>query len=73
MADNGCLVLWMGEEGVRFYAQGEGETRSARNVMRQAQLWADQTLHLEVVKRMYRMRFAEALDGDLTLQQIRGA
>ncbi len=72
LADNGCLVLWMGEEGVRFYAQGEGETRSARNVMRQAQLWADQTLHLEVVKRMYRMRFAEALDGDLTLQQIRG-
>lgn len=72
LADNGCLVLWVGEEGVRFYAQGNGETRSARNVMRQANLWADQMLHLEIVRRMYHMRFTEPLDGRLTLQQIRG-
>ena len=33
LADNGCLVLWTGEEGVRFYAQGMGETRSARHLL----------------------------------------
>ena len=32
LADNGCLVLWGGEEGVRLYAQGMGETRSARGL-----------------------------------------
>ncbi|HLI51336.1 MAG TPA: type I-E CRISPR-associated endonuclease Cas1e [Thermomicrobiaceae bacterium] len=72
LADNGCLVLWTGEEGVRMYAQGMGETRSARNLLLQARLWADPAAHLEVVMRMYRMRFSEELAEGLTLQQIRG-
>ncbi len=24
LADNGCLINWCGEQGVRFYAQGTG-------------------------------------------------
>lgn len=72
LARCGCLVLWAGEEGVRFYAQGMGETRSARNLYRQARLWADPTARLEVVRRLYGMRFPEPLDPRLTLQQIRG-
>lgn len=38
LAENGCLVSWTGQEGVRFYAQGMGETRSARNLLRQTRL-----------------------------------
>lgn len=72
LAANGCLVIWSGEEGVRLYAQGMGETRSARNLLRQAWLCTDPTRRLDVVMRMYRMRFEGALDPDLTLQQIRG-
>ena len=72
LADNGCLVCWTGEEGVRFYAQGLGETRSARNLLRQARLCSDPALRLQVVTRMYRMRFPEALPAGLTLQQVRG-
>ena len=72
VAENGCLVLWTGEEGVRLYAQGMGETRSARNLLRQAELWAKPSTRLAVVMRMYRMRFQETLDPELTLQQIRG-
>lgn len=33
MAETGCLVAWCGEQGVRFYAQGLGETRSAANLL----------------------------------------
>lgn len=72
LANNGCSVFWVGEEMVRFYASGMGETRSSANLMRQAQAWADPVAHLEVVKRMYRMRFPEGLPADLTLEQIRG-
>jgi CRISPR-associated protein Cas1 len=72
LANNGCSVFWVGEEMVRFYASGMGETRSSANLMRQAQAWADPGAHLEVVKRMYRMRFPEGLPADLTLEQIRG-
>lgn len=72
LAENGCLVLWTGEEGVRLYAQGLGETRSARNLLRQAQLWSKPSTRLAVVMRMYRMRFQETLDPELNLRQIRG-
>src|SRR5947209_3228671 len=72
LAENGCLVAWTGEQGVRFYAEGMGETRSARNLLRQARLWSDPIQRLEVVTRMYRFRFEEPLDPLLTLQQIRG-
>jgi len=72
LADNGCLVLWTGEGAVRFYAQGMGETRSSRHLLRQAQLWADPIERLRVVRRMYQIRFAETLDVSLTLRQIRG-
>src|SRR5258708_38830061 len=44
LADNGCLVVWTGEEGVRFYAQGSGETRSAHNLHRQAFLWSNRPM-----------------------------
>jgi CRISPR-associated protein Cas1 len=72
LADNGCLVLWCGEEGVRLYAQGLGLTRSSANFMHQARLWATPETKLQVIFRLYRMRFEEPLDGSLTLQQLRG-
>ncbi|HLZ69009.1 MAG TPA: type I-E CRISPR-associated endonuclease Cas1e [Dehalococcoidia bacterium] len=72
LADNGCLIVWTGEEGVRLYAQGLGETRSARRFLWQARLCSDPPLRLRVVRRLYEMRFAEPLDPDQTLQQLRG-
>src|SRR5680860_683817 len=53
LADNGVTVAWVGEAGVRFYAGGTGETRSARNVEKQATAWANEESKLEVVRRLY--------------------
>lgn len=72
LADNGCLVMWSGEGAVRFYAQGIGETRGSRRLLRQAYLSSLPTLRLRVVRKMYEMRFEDELPDDLTLQQIRG-
>lgn len=72
LAESGCLVCWVGEEGVRFYAQGLGETRSAHGLLRQAALASQPQTRLAVVMKMYRMRFREALPAGLTLEQIRG-
>lgn len=72
LANNGCSVFWVGEEMVRFYASGTGETRSSTNLMRQALAWGNPQAHLEVVKRLYRMRFPEQLSPSLSLEQIRG-
>jgi CRISPR-associated protein Cas1 len=72
LADNGCLVCWCGEEGVRMYAYGRGKTRNAHNLLHQAALWADPASRLRVVRRLYSMRFEEPLDESLALGQIRG-
>ncbi len=72
LADHGCLVAWCGEEGVRFYALGLGETRSAANFLHQARMWGDEDLRMQVVRCLYQLRFAEKLDPELTLRQIRG-
>jgi CRISPR-associated protein Cas1 len=72
MAENGCSVLWAGEEGMRLYAQGLGETRRAYHLLRQAELVCDPVLRTAVVRRMYEKRFGETLADDLELGQIRG-
>ena len=59
LADNNCLVIWCGEENVRFYACGMGGTRSAAPLLHQAKLAGNEDTRLEVVKRMYQMRFLE--------------
>lgn len=68
----GCSIAWAGEEGVRLYAGGLGDTRSARRLIRQAELVADPSKRLAVVRRMYELRFEEPLPPDMSLRQIRG-
>lgn len=68
----GCLLIWSGEEGVRCYAQGIGETNKAYKLMRQAELSSDPAKRLRVIERMYRARFQERLPPGLSLEQVRG-
>jgi CRISPR-associated protein Cas1 len=73
LADNGCLVIWCGEDGTRCYAQGGGETRRAYHLLRQAELASDPQKRLEVVMHMYRYRFGEeGLEPNLDIFQLRG-
>jgi CRISPR-associated protein Cas1 len=72
LAENNCQVLWLGEHGVRFYAHGLGGARSSRNLLRQAFLSTQATARLQVVVRMYCMRFDDQPPPDITLQQLRG-
>jgi CRISP-associated protein Cas1 len=72
LMENGCSILWVGEDGIRCYGQGLGETRRAYHLIRQAELVCDPGSREKVVRRMYRMRFNESLEEGLTLAQIRG-
>ncbi len=72
LAQNGCSILWVGEDVTRFYAQGTGETRKAQRLLKQASLVSDPQARREVALAMYAKRFDEALDPDLSLEQIRG-
>lgn len=72
LADNNCLVIWAGEENVRYYASGMGGTRSAAPLLLQARLASDEKTRLDVVRRMYRMRFSDVPDTILTVEALRG-
>ncbi|MBI2843428.1 MAG: type I-E CRISPR-associated endonuclease Cas1 [Armatimonadetes bacterium] len=72
LAENNCLVIWCGEENVRFYACGMGGTRSARRLLYQARMASNEATRVQVVRRMYCMRFVEDIPDDLTVEQLRG-
>lgn len=72
LARNGCSIMWVGEDGTRYYAQGMGETRKGYRLLHQAKLVSDPTTHREIAIRMYKYRFDESLSPDLTIEQIRG-
>jgi CRISPR-associated protein Cas1 len=72
LAENNCLLCWVGQDGVRLYAHSTGGTFSAARLVHQARLASDPAERLRVAVRMYRKRFA---DGDLagrTIDQVRG-
>lgn len=72
LAENGVLIVWAGEEGIRLYAQGLGKTRSAHNIMKQARLSSYPETRLRVVERMYKLRFTDPVPDGLSIQQLRG-
>ncbi|HPL69834.1 MAG: type I-E CRISPR-associated endonuclease Cas1e [Anaerolineaceae bacterium] len=72
LMENGCSLLWVGEDGIRCYGQGLGETRRAYHLLRQAELVCDHAARGKVVRRMYNFRFNEELPESLSLAQIRG-
>ena len=45
LAESGCMILWCGEEGVRVYGVGLGETRSSRNLLRQASVLSEKYVY----------------------------
>lgn len=72
IGDAGVAVVWVGEHGVRYYACGRPLTHRAHLLIRQAELVSNQRLHLDVVRKMYQIRFPNEDVSGLTTQQLRG-
>ena len=72
IGDSGVTVVWVGENGVRYYASGRPLTHRAGLLMRQAALVSNMRSHLSVARKIYQMRFPEDDVSGLTMQQLRG-
>ncbi len=68
----GCLIEWWGENGVRFYASGQGETNSSYRLLKQAELAINKNERIKVVRKMYKKRFNNKIDESMSLNQLRG-
>jgi len=68
----GCLLIWVGEAGVRLYSAGQpGGARSDR-LLYQAKLALDEEARRKVVRKMYEFRFEEEVSSDYNVEQMRG-
>ena len=68
----GCLLVWVGEAGVRLYASGQPGGARADKLLYQARLALDDEARLAVVREMYRRRFDEEAPSRRSIEQLRG-
>ena len=71
-AESGCSMVWVGEEGVRYYAHGRPLARTHRLLEAQAHKVSNRRERLNVARAMYDMRFPGEDTSGLTMQQLRG-
>jgi CRISPR-associated protein Cas1 len=68
----GCLLVWVGEAGVRLYAAGQPGGARADRLLYQAKLALDDAARLKVVRKMYAIRFREEPPARRSVEQLRG-
>lgn len=69
----GCLLVWVGEAGVRLYAAGQPGGARADRLLYQARAALDETARLNVVRKMYAIRFGEdEVPARRSVDQLRG-
>lgn len=68
----GCLLVWVGEGGVRVYAAGQPGGARADRLLHQAHAALDEAARLKVVRAMYRLRFGEEPPARRSVDQLRG-
>jgi CRISP-associated protein Cas1 len=68
----GCLIIWVGEAGVRLYSAGQPGGARADRLLQQAAAALDETARLRVVRAMYKLRFGEEAPARRSPEQLRG-
>jgi CRISPR-associated protein Cas1 len=71
-AQVGCLLVWVGEGGVRLYAAGQPGGARADRLLYQARTALDDGARLNVVREMYRRRFDDEPPARRSVEQLRG-
>jgi len=68
----GCLLVWIGDGGVRLYASGQPGGARADRLLYQAKLALDDDARLKIVRKMYAMRFKDEPPERRSVEQLRG-
>ncbi|GLI93431.1 type I-E CRISPR-associated endonuclease Cas1e [Methylocystis echinoides] len=68
----GTLIVFVGEAGVRLYSTGQPGGARADRLLYQARLALDDELRLNVVRKMFEMRFKESAPDRRSVEQLRG-
>ncbi len=72
LGECGVSTVWVGEQGIRYYAHGRSLAASTRYLVKQAELVSNPRSRVAVARAMYAMRFPQEDVSGLTMQQLRG-
>lgn len=72
LGECGVTVVWVGEQGVRYYAHGRSIARNSHLLSAQATLVSNRRFRLDVARVMYTMRFPNDDVSKCTMAQLRG-
>ena len=67
-----CPLLWLGEDGLRFYAFGITPNHDNSMARIHAETWSAPRKRSEVARRMFRHRFPDVPTSGVSIQQLRG-
>jgi len=67
-----CMVCWVGEDSMLFYAVGQSPTNDTRNMRKQVELAADPKKRVEVARRLFTHRFAREDVHAKTIKELKG-
>lgn len=68
----GMCLVWVGEEGVRFYAGGSPLSGDTKLLVKQAKIVSNEKLRIAAAKRMYNIRYPEENITELSMRQLLG-
>jgi CRISPR-associated protein Cas1 len=71
-SEAGCLLIWTGQAGVRLYSAGQPGGARSDKLLWQASLALDDKARLDVVRKMYEIRFGEDAPSRRSVEQLRG-
>jgi CRISPR-associated protein Cas1 len=72
LCDAGVTIIWCGQNMFRFYACGESGTNSSKNILMQMNCHESKLKHMEVVKRMYEIRYPNEKLKYKKIDELRG-
>jgi CRISPR-associated protein Cas1 len=72
LARHGTSLVCVGTGGVRCYASILPDSLTTGWLEKQVRAWSDDTVRLDVAKRMYERRFDDTVPAGTTLAQLRG-
>lgn len=71
-SEAGMCIIWVGEEGVRFYAGGAPLSGDTKLLVKQAKIVSNEKLRIAAAKRMYNIRYPEEDLTELSMKQLLG-
>lgn len=72
LASSNCLVSWVGQDSLFFYAQGINPTSNTNNLMLQVRLAAREDTRLAIARKMFLYRFPKDDVVNKSLEQLMG-